>query len=69
MPSRLAMIAESEMAMVRPRCWGKDTREKMMPTVTAFRIMAKTWCTMSSQAPCQHSLGHVLPYPVHAYIV
>lgn len=67
MPSRLAMIAE--MAMVRPRCWGKDTREKMMPTVTAFRIMAKTWCTMSSQALCQHSLGHVLPYPVHAYIV
>ena len=63
MPSRRLITAESDMAIVRPLCFGCEIRANTMPMVMASMIMPSTDCTMISHAAAQHSLGYVFPYP------
>ena len=63
MPSRLLITALSEIAMVRPRCFGCDIRAKTIPMVMASIIIPITDCTMTSHAAAQHSFGYVFPSP------
>ena len=56
MPSRREMIAESEMAMVRPRYFGWLMRAKMMPIMTASMMSPTMVCTQMMSHAHQQSL-------------
>jgi hypothetical protein len=61
MPSRRAMMEESEMKMDRERCLGCEMRAKTMPMTMASSSTATIVCVTSNQVAAQHCCGPVLP--------
>lgn len=49
-PSRRAIVADSEMKMDLPRCFGCDSLAKTMPSEMASRIMPETFCRVRKNA-------------------